>query len=203
MRAVFVPAQKTPLTWHDALWAFAKAYQRTVGTEVPPEALAIFVGQSALETGDWDSMYNYNFKNSKATPRYEGLYTQYPCSEIINGVEKRFRPPHPQCNFRAYDSAPKGAENALVVVAQGWPRAWGAAHSGNVEVYCRFLQEEHGRFANGEPKKAFYTANMALYTRSVAERVRRAQEEIVKTPEVVGGLTGELMDAWDPKTRKL
>jgi hypothetical protein len=202
MRATFLPAQRTPLTWHDALWAFARAYEKLIGVLPLPEALAIFTGQSALETGNWESMYNFNFKNSKATPEYEGFYTQYPCSEILSGVERKFRPPHPQCNFRAYEDAPSGAKNSLVVVRHGWPKAWGAAHSGNVEVYCRLLQEEHGRRKDGEPKKAFYTANMGLYTKSVAERVRRAQEEILKTPDVVGGLTGELMDAWDPKTRR-
>lgn len=51
-----------------------------MGVRLTAELLAVMLGQSALETGNWSAMYNFNFGNVKATDRWlaaGGDYTYY------------------------------------------------------------------------------------------------------------------------------
>lgn len=186
MKATLIAAQKTPLSLLDCLWAFRIAYEKLEGIAPSIDCLALLVGQSALETGNWRSMYCYNFGNAKASPRAEGFYCQFPCSEVdSNGVEHHYRPPHPQTNFRAYLSAPDGAVAALAIIRSQWPQAWRKAQQGDVTAFCERLRNERGTDAKGNPKAAYFTANLAKYTGGVARCRAQARAELERNRQIL------------------
>ena len=106
----FVP--KVVSSWPLSL----SAMRRLTGRPPTAAVLALLLAQSAFETGHWKSLHHFNFGNAKAGPNYP-LITQFRCSEVDqNGVETFYDPPHPQCNFRAYENAAAGALDYLKVL---------------------------------------------------------------------------------------
>lgn len=125
MKARLIPDKHTRLSAAEVIEAFEKAYQWVMGIEkgvaakadLDAATLALMVAQSALESGNWRSMHCFNFGNIKASSRYRGLYCQFRCNEVINGKLEWFDPPHPQCNFRAYETAEDGARDYMRFLA--------------------------------------------------------------------------------------
>jgi hypothetical protein len=146
----------TPLSRDDASRAFLAAYQQLTGKPPTPAVLALLLAQSAFETGHWKSLHHFNFGNAKAGPSYP-LITQFRCSEVDqNGVETFYDPPHPQCNFRAYENAAAGALDYLKVL-QNRPHWWQGLHTGDPSAFVDAL---------ATPPK-YFTGNPAVYKRSV------------------------------------
>lgn len=201
LRAVYVPPRKTPLTQTDALWAIRIAFERLELRVPTAETLAILVAQSAFETGHWKSMWCYSFGNAKASPKYEGHFTSFRCSEVEDGAEWFYSPDgtesckaldivrkpidypvppgHPQTRFRAYLDAASGAVAHLAIVRSGWPTAWAAALAGDALGFCAGLIEN--------PNKKYYTASPALYRRNVVALTKKMAAAIERDPRVVAG----------------
>lgn len=153
---MIVPNKLTPLTREQAASALAAAYQQLAGARPTPGVLALLLAQSALETGNWQKIHNFNFGNAKAGTDYP-LIVQFRCSEVDeHGVEHFFDPPDPQCNFRAYSDAASGALDYLKVL-HSRPTWWQGLHTGDPS---RFVD------ALSTPPK-YFTANPAPYKRTV------------------------------------
>jgi len=148
---VIVQNKLTQLSPSDAAAALAAAYQQLIGAPPSQAVLALLIAQSALETGNWKKIHNYNFGNQKAGASYP-LIVQFRCSEIVNGAEKFFDPPAPECNFRAYESAAAGALDYLRVL-HARPHWWQGLQTEDPSAFVDAL---------ATPPK-YFTANPALY----------------------------------------
>jgi hypothetical protein len=148
---VIVQNKLTPLNPSEAAAALAAAYERLIGAPPSQPVLALLIAQSALETGNWKKLHNYNFGNQKAGVSYP-LIVQFRCSELVNGVEKFFDPPAPECNFRAYENAAAGALDYLRVL-HARPHWWQGLQTEDPSAFVDAL---------ATPPK-YFTANPALY----------------------------------------
>jgi hypothetical protein len=96
------------LTPEEAGKALAAGYKKVMGEDPPANILALLISQSALETGNWKKLPNYNMAGIKATD--SSPYFQYfTCSEVKDGVKTYYEPPNPMCKFAAYKTAADGA----------------------------------------------------------------------------------------------
>lgn len=158
MKATLVPDQLTPLDAKTVALAFRGAYETVCGRTPSNACLALIVAQSALETGRWKSIHNWNFGNEKASPDYFGLYCQFRCNEVINGRVEWFDPPHPQCNFRAFGSADAGAIDHLRFLSgrKRYAKAWEILQTGMPLAFVEALKAA-----------GYFTADAGPYARAV------------------------------------
>lgn len=153
---MIVQDKLTPLSRQDAAQALLTAYQLLTGALPSSAVLALLMAQSALETGHWQKIHQFNFGNAKAKPDYP-LIVQFRCSELdAQGVEHFFDPPDPQSNFRAYPDAASGALDYLKVLhsRSHW---WQGLHTENPSSFVDAL---------ATPPK-YFTASPALYKRTI------------------------------------
>lgn len=158
---MIVENKLTPLSAPDAAAALAAAYQQLVGVPPSEPVLALLIAQSALETDNWRKIHNFNFGNQKAGASYP-LIVQFRCSEIVNGAEKFFDPPAPECNFRAYQSAAAGALDYLRVL-HARPHWWQGLQTEDPSAFVDAL---------ATPPK-YFTANPALYKSVLIARLQQ------------------------------
>lgn len=158
MLATLVPDRLTPMTAIDVAKAFKSAFATVCGVDPSRECLALLVAQSALETGRWKSIHCFNFGNVKASSTYTGKYCQFRCNEVINGKVEWFDPPHPQTNFRAFDSAETGAIDHISFLANRprYAKAWQAALTGMPLTFVETLRAA-----------GYFTADAGPYARAV------------------------------------
>jgi hypothetical protein len=159
---MIVENRLTQLDRDTAASALSSAYARLTGRAPNEKVLALLLAQSALETGHWKKIHNYNFGNVKAGTGYP-LIAQFRCSEVDeNGVEIFYDPPDPHCNFRAYESAADGAVDYLKVL-QKRPHWWRGLHT-----------EDPGAFVDAlaTPPK-YFTANPEKYKRTLVALYER------------------------------
>ncbi|WP_394849726.1 hypothetical protein LZC95_20015 [Pendulispora brunnea] len=183
MAGQYVVPMRTRVAHEKLRACLEKAWRNLRGDEPPPDAIAMLLGQSALETGYWDSCKNWNLGGVKA-PTAEGLFTYYPTLEVLSRekaealrakstaqrpcefafddggpkVTVRFRPSHPVCRFRAYASLDESAEAYLsLLMAPHYAGALDAARAGDVGGFVRVLSA--GRY---------FTAPEEQYRSSVA-----------------------------------
>ncbi len=180
MNAVYVEPVKTPLSFDEAADAMRQGIFVATGVAASTPALALALSKAALETGRWQSMWNFNWGNVKAGPQYVGMYTCFPCNEVIGGqvvwfapggrlrrrdgeiVSERYEVPpgHPQTRFRAYANAYDGAQSYVEFVANGrYKDAWEFLLRGDPAGYVHALK-----------LRGYFTADEAVYRRGV-ERI--------------------------------
>jgi flagellum-specific peptidoglycan hydrolase FlgJ len=150
-----IKAKKTPLQKHQVIQLFREALNDFMPEKTQPtnEMLAILLAQVHLETGGYKSMWNYNFGNAKVPKNYDGYVQMFRCSEIINGKEEWFDPPHIQTHFKAFLSAQDGLLDHLRLLANNrYFNAWISAVEGRRED---FINELH--------KNGYFTASLKLY----------------------------------------
>lgn len=181
MRATYVSPKLTPATPEQAAAAFRQACLDLWGTG-RAETVATLMAQSALESGHWRAMYNWNPSNIKCENTRPGFYT---CLSLINEVVERNGKPfiawftpqgelahkggpllktalpvpegHPQTRFRAYESFSDGAKDKLTFLQR--PRynaALEAALGGSPGAYSRACSAA-----------GYYTAPVDTYTRTL------------------------------------
>lgn len=160
----------------EATYALREAWHNIYGEYPSDKSLAILWAQSALETGRWKSMHNYNWGNikKKHAPNDDGHYfTMFRCNELINKRLEWFNPPHIQTHFRAYKSATDGAEDYIKFLAgrTRYAKAWAALKAGDPAKYSHELK-----------MGGYYTASEVLYTTGV---VRLCQEFLRKAPDLL------------------
>jgi len=159
MNARLIPDKLTPLTPQEVALAFRSALETLMGKTPSNAFLALLVAQSALETGRWKSIHCFNFGNVKASPTYVGLYCQFRCNEVLKGKVVWFNPPHPQCNFRAFESAETGSIDHIRFLSQSkrYAYAWQVAQTGMPLAFVDALKHA-----------GYFTADEAPYARAVA-----------------------------------
>jgi len=118
------------------------------------DSLCILLAQTALETGHFQSMKNWNFGNIKHTKNHD--YCLYECGEFIHGQFQMFYPPDPVCEFNSYSSAKDGIAEYISFLAkrERYASAWQQLLKGSPVQYCKELKE------NGP----YFTAPLAKYT---------------------------------------
>lgn len=155
-----IPNLLTPMTPDAAAAALAEGYRRVTGRLPTQRILGLLLGQTALETGNWKSLHNFNFGNAKATDS-DPFYQNFRCSEIINGAEQFFDPPDPHCRFAAHRTAADGAEHYIRVL-QHRANWWNGLQSGTVPGFIDGLTAQ---------PYAYFTANKDLYEKGLADRM--------------------------------
>lgn len=153
-----MPNKITVITPELAAQALSDGYKQVTGSKPTKEILALLVGQSALETGNWKAIHNYNFGNFKAAPG-DRNYQYFRCSEIINGQEVFFDPPDPACKFAAYLTADQGAA-AYVKGLKNRSNWWNGLQTGTVSGFIDGLTTA--------PK--YFTASPSLYKNVLTDR---------------------------------
>jgi hypothetical protein len=153
-----VPNKLTPLTPEQAAKALADGYKLVTGHLPSKRILSLLIGQTALETGNWKSLHNYNFGNAKASGS-DPFYQFFRCSEIENGVEVFYDPPHPTCKFTAHPTAAEGAAHYIRVL-QKRAHWWKGLQTGTVQGFIEGLTTA--------PK--YFTASPSLYLKVLTDR---------------------------------
>lgn len=154
-----LPDKLTPLTADQAAKALSDAYKYVVGHKPSAVILGLMLGQWALETGNGNSIHNFNYGNGKGTSN--STYVQFfRCSEIVGGVEVFYNPPAPECRFAAYRSAEDGAI-AFIRLLKSRENWWKGLHTGTVDGFVKGLSTQ---------PYAYFTANVDLYRRVLGER---------------------------------
>lgn len=166
MQARLLPDKLTPMAPQTVARAFRGAMETNTGKTPSNACLALLVAQSALETGRWKAIHCFNFGNVKAAPTYTGLYCQFRCNEVLKGKVEWFDPPHPQCNFRAFESAESGAIDHIRFLSQSkrYAYAWEVAQTGMPLAFVDALKHA-----------GYFTADEAPYARAVASLWREYQ----------------------------
>lgn len=154
-----VPNKMTPMTAEQASKAISDGYLLVTGKRPNAIILGLLIGQTALETGNWNSIHNFNFGNKKWSSQDKN-WQFFRCSEVVDGVETFYDPPHPACKFAAYGSAAEGAA-AYIRLLQSRPHWWNGLQSGTVD----------GFIAGLTTRPAYFTANPTQYRNVLAERM--------------------------------
>lgn len=144
---LYRPLTITRLTPIEATEVLLNAIEDITGKTPSIEALAILVGHSALETGNWGAGFkNWNWGNSKSTVEYP--HTYFRTGEWLSGRTVMFDPPHisrdpehiRQTRFRAFPTAAEGAVHHLRLLTGGmYKQAYARALAGDVEGFCALL----------------------------------------------------------------
>jgi hypothetical protein len=187
----------------EAAVAMRGALRAATGRDPSREALALALGKSALETGRWKSLYNWNWGNIRPSKGDAGLYTCFPiCNEIerdgklhwytpqgevvsranLTVIGQRYEAPpgHPASRFKAWENAFDGAEAYVTFVAGGrYAAAWQRLLAGDAAGYSKALKAA-----------GYYTADEALYTKGVVNLQREFLGKL-------GGLNPEPADLRD------
>jgi len=178
-----LPNKLTPLTPGEATQAISIGYAKVTGKKPTEKVLGLLVGQTALETGDWKSLHNFNFGNAKATSS-DPYFSYFRCWELENGVKVWYDPPHPACKFAAHKNAAEGAAHYIRVLKRRdhW---WKGLHSGTTPGFVEALSTA--------PK--YFTANASEYAHTLDQRLSRFMplvKQYAYRPSVIGGTVAAL-----------
>lgn len=167
-------AKKTPLTEYEAAYALREAWKKLYSSYPANNQLALLWAQSCLECGRWKSMHLYNFGNLKPGKNYPDYYQMFRCSEILNGKEVFFDPPHEQTWFRAYKTMVDGAIDYIEFVSKRprYLKAWEALKTG-----------DPAKFSHELKVAGYYTASEKKYTDALvkltSEFLKKADKYII------------------------
>ena len=154
-----LPNKLTPMTVDQAAKALSDGYKKITGFRPNKLVLGLLVAQSALETGNWASIHNYNFGNFKASSTDK--YIQYfGCGEVIDGVSQEFPAGDPHCIFAAYPDAATGAA-AYVKGLKNRSNWWNGLQSKTVAGFIKGLTTP----------PAYFTANPTTYANVLQQRL--------------------------------
>lgn len=122
-----VDERLTPLKVDQAFNALKEAYYSLTNSEANLETLAMGLAQTALETGRFKAIHNYNFGNITASSKYEGGWTSYP------GDTTHY--------YRAYTSVFDGAQDYWKLLKNNYGEALAAFATGNPSLAAKKLKE--------------------------------------------------------------
>jgi len=180
MRATYVPAVRTPISFERATAAMRWALREQLGVSAPDLVLALALAKTALETGRWTQMWCSNWGNIKAGETYSGMFTCITLNEVLNGKVVWFAPEgqltaapsrggtligapmpvpdgHPQTRMRAYANEFDGVDGYVSFVAGGrYAAAWKLLLAGDAAGYVHALKAA-----------GYFTADEVTYARGV------------------------------------
>lgn len=170
-------AKKTPISVTDLLNALLSSWTDKFGSAPTRNTLLVAVSQSALETGRWCSLWNFNLGNAKSDG-VTGDWTFYTCGEDLpshvaqhlaaedarikikwdNGTIASIivSPDHPICRFRAFGSLDDGCKDYLNLIFARFGGAWPALLAGDPRGFVVALKAA-----------GYFTANVDIYAASV------------------------------------
>lgn len=158
---LFIQDRLTILSEGEAAYSLREAWKKIHNSYPSNATLACLWAQTALETGKFKLLHVYNWGNIKSRPDDGHYWTAYKCSEIINGKEIFFTPPHPQCNFRAYKTSTDGAEDYIKFLTKSrYAKSLTELKKGNVVTYTQELS-----------KAGYFTASVSLYLKGMTRLV--------------------------------
>lgn len=171
----FIEDKLTPISEAEGAYALREAWLKLFGEDPDVKTWAIIWAHTALETGRYGNgvggeMHCYNFGNTKSRPNDGFHWTMYRCSEILNGKEVWFDPPHDQTKFKAFQTMEEGAAAHIKFLTKDrYVKALAALKRGNVTDYVLELKAA-----------GYFTAGLNRYLRDVrlltAEFLMRQQE---------------------------
>jgi hypothetical protein len=137
---------RTPLAPAQALALISSALESELG-RVPTDAeIKILLAQSALETGFWQKMWNWNFGNSVAAPGS-------PFFVLHEASVHHYRP---------FSSAWQGAAYFVALIRRRFARAWSLLGAGDPVAFAYALKAQN-----------YYEAPAAAYGAHLAELYRK------------------------------
>jgi hypothetical protein len=140
----------TPLYTVDQARALLCGAVDPTGAKPAAEVCAMLMAHSALETGQWQRMFNFNAGNVTTL----GVLPYY------------LNPPSDTAHlYRSYDSAPEGFRDFVQLVAGRYPKAWALLGSGDAAAYVRELKA--GGYFEG-PEGPYAVAVGKLYRQFLA-----------------------------------
>lgn len=179
MIATYVEPAKTALSWEDVAASLRWALEGPSSTP-SPSVLSLCLAKSALETGRWTKIWNFNFGNVKAGEKYAGMYTCIRLNEVLKGKAVWFDPDsegfavppgHPQTRMRAFANAWDGAQ-AYVEVLQDRFRA----------AYDAMLTGDAGKYVHTLKRMGYFTADEEPYLRGVQSLQREFMAKLQGLP---------------------
>lgn len=169
---VRVAPSRTPLSGTQASAALRQAYVRVTGEEPSQGTLAILTSHWALETGQGQSMYNYNFAGIKGKGP-EGM------TAVMNTREGYgANTTHIRDGFRAYSSAEDGAADYISLLQRRYGSALEAAKN-----------EQPGQFVEALKARGYFTGDPELYAKGVTQLANRA---MTRGFDALGTTAGEM-----------
>lgn len=159
-----VPNKLTKLSENQVREAFYQGFVQVTGQKPSEQVLALMMAQSALETGQWGSLHNYNFGNIKATG-WQHQTTTFGAWEVVNGQKQTFPSGHAQTQFRAYPTASEGAADYIITLLQDNsrrkpPDAWKQAlMTGDPQAFSEILSRP----------PPYYTGDKNVYSRAMTK----------------------------------
>lgn len=194
------PAKRTPVTPEQVFLALATAWQLLTGSAPDRKIIHILHAQSALETGHWKSIMNFNLGGAKKhgdndwcfftttetwpTARAQSeLASSKPGSEVTlvrtnpNGtMTLRYSGKQRMNCFASWETLDEAAEAHLGLLFRRYPKALERAKVGDATGYVRELK-----------RGGYFTASEEEYSRIVNSISRRYTRELtnVVLPTVV------------------
>ena len=149
-----VAATRTPISAQDLFEALAEVWPSIVGGTPSRQALLTLLAQSAFETGQWTSAFNYNLGGIKHVTGDGRDFFTSGCSEVVNGVNV------PQtCTFRAFATLSEGASDYLSFLHKRFANAWPFVEAGDPAGFVHALKSA-GYFTGSEND---YVAGVTRY----------------------------------------
>lgn len=152
-----LPDKLTPLTPEEAVKAIADGYKQVTGRKPSKKVLALLIGQTALETGNWTMMHNYNFGNMKLG-KADSFFQVYRVGDD---------PTDPGAKYAAFQNAADGAAAYIAIFKrpdrQHW---WDGLQSGNIDAFIKGLTTA----------PVYFTADASHYTGVLANRLAKYQD---------------------------
>ena len=185
------PARPTPVTPEQVFVALGTAWQLLTGTPPDRKIIHILHAQSALETGHWRSIMNYNLGGAKkhgdcdwtfftTTERFKDDVAQkYVASSKPGEVTVlkqgdgwttlRFSGKQSMNCFASWDDLDSAAKDHLALLFRRFPKAVDAAKKGDPVGYVRELKRA-GYFTASEDEYAKMVTSIAKsYERKLAD----------------------------------
>jgi len=162
----YVEPVKTKISKEDFASSVRKVWPKIFPNKAITESgIGVLWAQSSLETGNFDSMWNYNLGNVKATEKWtqNNKWTYKPCNETVNGKSIRFDffDYHPMCYWRAHDTLDEGMTYYLKTIGSSYGEALDSAMAGNTKDFVYKLKE-----------KGYFTADPKTYADAVARKYK-------------------------------
>lgn len=193
------PAKRTPVSPEQVFLSFATAWQMLTGSPPERRVLHILHAQSALETGHWKSLWNYNLGGAKkhgqcdwtyftTTERFphaqadKHLASSKPGSEVAlvkqDATHKtlRFAGKQPMNCFASWEDLDSASKDHLALLFRRFPAAIERAKAGDVDGYVRALK-----------KGGYFTASEEEYMKAVGSIARSYEKKLqgVTLPSVI------------------
>lgn len=209
MIAVYVPPFKSPMTLAEAARALQAALASGRTEAVRNDVLALALAKSALETGRWRSMWNWNWGNVKAGESYAGMFTCIslnewlvrngkprlvwfaPPGELVAGPDSALAHPalsvppgHAQTRMRAYANRYDGAHAYVDALVTHFPRSYQVLWGADPNAFVRMLKNER-----------YFTAAEGPYATAVAS-LQREFLKALRSGDIDSYESGEELE-WD------